>query len=662
MRLKKNIISIILLFFSLPFDAYSQQSVVDSLKKILNSDIPDSSRSLILDRLGLFTMTSKPQIALQFAQKGLLIAKKTGFPKGISRNLNRLGAIYRSIGNYPKSLEMHMEAKKIALECNDLEGLSSIYNQLGVFYSAQKDSKTAINSYMKGLNIAQSINNSNLKRIIFSNLGMDYTFLEKLDSAKIYTEAAYEMAMLQKSNNINVLLMNLGSLYRREKKYTQALDFYRKSIAYSKLVEDDGILSLTYFEMADIFKKTTMLDSSIIYSQKSLEVAESNNNPKNIFLSSTLLSELYDKIDTKKSYKFFKQAASAKDSMFSQEKFIQIQNIKFIDSIKEQELIAKAKEIKNEQRLILMLSIMGVFLLVALILFRSNQLKNKANILLKNQKEEIDIQKNKVENALSELKFTQNQLIQNEKLSSLSELTAGIAHEIQNPLNFVNNFSELSIDLSNELKEEIEKISFPENDKEYISEIISDLTQNQEKINLHGKRASSIVSSMLEHSRVSTGERQSTDINKLAEEYLKLSYHGMKAKKASFKVDFSFFPDLNLPSINIIPQDIGRVMFNIFSNAFYAAAQIENPEVKVFTKFNNKNLIIEVFDNGKGIPKENLHKIFQPFFTTKPTGEGTGLGLSLSYDIITKGNNGKIEVESTEGNGTTFSVFLPFDK
>ncbi len=273
--------------------------------------------------------------------------------------------------------------------------------------------------------------------------------------------------------------------------------------------------------------------------------------------------------------------------------------------------------------------------------------------------------------SLADLKSTQTQLIQSEKLASLGELTAGIAHEIQNPLNFVNNFSELSVDLVKDLKDEIEK---PIQDKEYIGELFDDLSQNQEKINHHGKRASSIVKGMLEHSRASTGVKELTDINKLADEYLRLSYHGLRAKDKDFNADFKTDFDENLPKIQVIPQDIGRVLLNLINNAFYAVNQRKllsndesyTPSVSVTTHYSapplgagGASIIIKVKDNGMGMPESVRTKVFQPFFTTKPTGQGTGLGLSLAYDIVTKGHAGTLEVESTEGVGSEFIIKLP---
>jgi signal transduction histidine kinase len=279
------------------------------------------------------------------------------------------------------------------------------------------------------------------------------------------------------------------------------------------------------------------------------------------------------------------------------------------------------------------------------------------------QKEEIAAQRDSLEQTLDELKTTQKQLIQSEKMASLGELTAGIAHEIQNPLNFVNNFSEVSIELLDELKEEAQA-----GHTDDVIAIATDLTKNLEKINHHGKRADFIVKGMLQHSRTSTGERQPTNINVLADEFLKLSYHGLRAKDKSFNAELITHFDEALSKVNIVQQDIGRVLLNVFNNAFYAVCQKQKmvgadykPEVVITTVIENNQLIIRVKDNGNGIPDAIKDKIMQPFFTTKPTGEGTGLGLSLSYDIVVKGHGGTITVNSEQGKGSEFMISIPIN-
>jgi signal transduction histidine kinase len=270
-------------------------------------------------------------------------------------------------------------------------------------------------------------------------------------------------------------------------------------------------------------------------------------------------------------------------------------------------------------------------------------------------------EKHRAETALSELKSTQAQLIQSEKMASLGELTAGIAHEIQNPLNFVNNFSEINAELAGEISEAIDKGNMDE-----VRTLAADIKSNQEKIREHGKRADSIVKGMLQHSRSSTGAKEPTDINKLADEYLRLAYHGLRAKDKSFNVTIQTNFDPAIGAVSLVPQEIGRVLLNLFNNAFYAVQERSRqnvngyePTVTVSTKRRGNQVAICVADNGAGIPGAIKDKIFQPFFTTKPTGQGTGLGLSLSYDIVTKGHDGSLTVETSEGKGSTFSITLP---
>ncbi len=274
--------------------------------------------------------------------------------------------------------------------------------------------------------------------------------------------------------------------------------------------------------------------------------------------------------------------------------------------------------------------------------------------------DQVTHQKEALETTLSELKSTQSQLIQAEKMASLGELTAGIAHEIQNPLNFVNNFSEVNTELIDELHQELDKGNLDE------AKVISnDIKENEQKINHHGKRADAIVKGMLQHSRTSSGVKEPTDINALADEYLRLAYHGLRAKDKSFNAILKTDFDESIGNINIIAQDIGRVILNLITNAFYAVTEKKKgfvdgfePTVSVSTKRNADQVLICVRDNGSGIPQKVLEKIFQPFFTTKPTGQGTGLGLSLAYDIV-KVHGGEIKVNTKENEGTEFTIALP---
>ncbi|RFZ94679.1 histidine kinase [Mucilaginibacter conchicola] len=293
---------------------------------------------------------------------------------------------------------------------------------------------------------------------------------------------------------------------------------------------------------------------------------------------------------------------------------------------------------------------------------RINERKDELEELVAARTAEITQQRNELQETVKELKATQAQLIQQEKLASLGELTAGIAHEIQNPLNFVNNFSEVSVELLEEMEAEIAK-----GDMEEANAIAADIKQNLEKIRHHGKRADGIVKGMLQHSRASSNVKEPTNLNTIADEYFRLAYHGLRAKDKSFNAELVSNFDESLPMVNMVSQDVGRVLLNMFTNAFYAVHQKQKtiggdfrPKVEVSTKvLPSNNVEIIVRDNGTGIPDAIKDKIMQPFFTTKPAGEGTGLGLSLSYDIIVKAHKGTININSKEGEGSEFIITLP---
>lgn len=296
-------------------------------------------------------------------------------------------------------------------------------------------------------------------------------------------------------------------------------------------------------------------------------------------------------------------------------------------------------------------------LIYAVFQYRSRQLRAR-NILLENKVMERTTD---LKHSLEELRTTQTQLIQSEKMASLGELTAGIAHEIQNPLNFMNNFSEVNAELIDEMQQEIDKGNFAD-----AKAISNDIKENEQKISHHGKRADAIVKGMLQHSRTSTGVKEPTDINALADEYFRLAYHGLRAKDKSFNATMKSDFDERIGNISIIPQEVGRVILNLVTNAFYAVTEKKKqlgdgyePTVWVSTKKTNGTVEIKVKDNGNGIPQKLVDKIFQPFFTTKPTGQGTGLGLSLSYDIITKVHNGQLKVDTKEGEYAEFTISLP---
>ena len=385
---------------------------------------------------------------------------------------------------------------------------------------------------------------------------------------------------------------------------------------------------------------------------------------KEILETSLLLSEAYETVNRDSSIYYYKEAMAAKDSLYDQEKQRQVTSFKFTEELQQQELQNAASELKNKVRIYILAGSLLSLFLIAFFLFKNNRQRQKAYILLQQQKKETDFQKEKAEQALENLKATQAQLIQSEKMASLGELTAGIAHEIQNPLNFVNNFAEVNVDLIEELKTELANGNVRQ-----AEEIASNIKENSAKINHHGKRAEAIVKAMLLHSRGRASVKEPTDINALVDEYLRLAFHGFKAKDKSYSANTKTEFDPSIQKLNVIQQDICRVILNLINNALYAVNQKQKqarlvndqryqPMVTVSTKNLNEKVEIIIKDNGNGIPQKELNKIFQPFFTTKPTGEGTGLGLSLAYDIV-KAHGGEINVVTKENEGMEFVVQLP---
>ncbi len=474
--------------------------------------------------------------------------------------------------------------------------------------------------------------------------------------------------LIAKANNS----FNLNQLETSTQLYKQALTIKPNDPFANNQVQIIGKkLIYNYNDKATNLEKNGLLDSSIFYAHKVLELNKIVQSPGTKLDALDLLSGIYKaKHNTDSLAKYLELTIATKDSLFNQQKILQVQNTAFNERLRQQEQTEQQQQLQNKIKLYSLLAALVVFFIIAFILYRTNRHKQKSYALLQKQKQEIDTQKTKAEQALDELKSTQAQLIQSEKMASLGELTAGIAHEIQNPLNFVNNFSEINKELLVEMKDEMNKGNIDD-----ATAIANDILTNEEKINFHGKRADSIVKGMLEHSRTSTGIKEPTDINKLADEYLRLSYHGLRAKDKSFNADFKTDFDESIGKINIVPQDIGRVLLNLINNAFYAvnekkkispvtpeAEEQYKPLVTVKTSMNppsgSRGVVIIVTDNGNGIPQDIVDKIFQPFFTTKPTGQGTGLGLSLSYDII-KAHDGEIKLESKEGKGSRFIIHLP---
>ena len=655
----------------LSYQAFSQQPDVESFKQLLSSKLADSlkiellnpnltseDRIRIMHSLSYNMLFSKPDSAMIIAQQGLELAKKINYTEGEILCETQIGGVFWILGDYTKAKEIFLKCLKNSY---DVKNSLSIEWSLAWLTSAYRDEgnyKEALKFGLKGLSISKNWSPKVWNLIV----GSVYQGWGKSDSALLYlikgdVESGFAHVTL------GHVYMELGNKLKSKKHYLNSIPILVADNNYKDMAD-------AYKGLAELYKQERVRDTSIYYAGIGLEIAQNASFKKWVMEISLLLSDLYEEDDAWKSLSYYKLAMAAKDSIYNLTNITQSIHSRYNEQLEQ-------LSYQNKIRIYILTSFLGFLVILAFILWRNNRNKQKA--------------KANIERAYSKLKSTQSQLIQSEKMASLGELTAGIAHEIQNPLNFVNNFSEISNELIDEMKEELDK-----GDIDEAKAISNDIKQNLEKINHHGKRADAIVKGMLQHSRSSSGVKEPTDINALADEYLRLAYHGLRAKDKSFNAEFKTDFEPNLPKVNVIPQDIGRVLLNLINNAFYAVQPpppsrnesgtgseggIKNsqtdykPTVIVSTTSSKSPLgdsrlndavgqvgvKISVKDNGNGIPPHIIDKIFQPFFTTKPTGQGTGLGLSLAYDIV-KAHGGELKVETKEGEGTEFIINIPLNE
>ena len=642
-------------------DSTSSYVIID-LKQQLAKAGNDSSRSLIWAGLSYFYAYSSFDSSLLYAEKALKLSNKIDFARGKANALIGFGNLYMRQGDYPMALQYQFQAKELSETFHFKREEAISLTELGFTYQDLSDYDRSIAFSMQ----ARELFNGNSwsfynveNEIAISNT---YMATNKKDSAlacmqKVYDDPKIKIMMpiiLEVLGNINTSLGN----------FAIAKEQLHRAIASDIKNNDLYSLIWAYNSIAKLYQATNQTDSAIYNALKAFTLAEKIQINQGILINSLRLAKEFEASDAGKALYYRKIYDDFYNKMYGQDKVLALQKTLAEQQERQKQVDEKRMEDVNRLKQIASTAGLAILLLVALALYWNNRQKQKANNILQQQKQ-------KIESTLSELKSTQSQLIQSEKMASLGELTAGIAHEIQNPLNFVNNFSEVSNELIDEMNEEIDKGNLQD-----AKDIANDLKQNLEKINHHGKRADAIVKGMLQHSQTSTGQKEPIDINKLADEYLRLAYHGLRAKDKSFNATMKTDFDNSIGKINIIPQDIGRVILNLITNAFYAVderkkMQPENlptgdsgyePTVTVSTKKLNDKTEIRVTDNGNGIPQKVLDKIFQPFFTTKPTGQGTGLGLSMSYDIVTKGHGGELNVTTVENEGTTFTITIPLLK
>jgi two-component system, NtrC family, sensor kinase len=670
-----------LLSFFLAAGAAAQRVNIDSLKTELGRTDNDTVTLFILakitDAYSEINFDSVYQYALQM-QKA---AQKLNLKLEEATALNNVGYALMNKGNFARSLQYLLNTFAIeedpASEKNILSSnyppidefserilppyiqrqmkLSRTRQYAGILYYNAGNFEKALEYYHSSLPVGKQYNNHRMLSITYSTMGRTFLTMKKNDSAFYYLRKAYDYAKkVDYYRYAGSILLNIGRAFQAEKKSDSAEYYFRMALDLSRQNGYFRGVAASNLALAEIHQQTGYPDSNLFYSRLALHSAYDLNAPDLFLRSYRALSDYFKSVNIYDSaVKYQSLVIKINDSIFNSRQAQQFQNIDFDEQQRQQQIEAAKMAYRDKFRLNLLLGGLGLFLIIALLMWRNSLQRKKANILLSRQKDEL-------ETTLSTLKATQKQLIQSEKMASLGELTAGIAHEIQNPLNFVNNFSEINTELLAEMKQGIDQGNFPE-----VKTLADDIIENERKISHHGKRAETIVKGMLQHSRSSSGQNELTDINAMCDEYVRLAYHGLRAKDKSFNADLKTNFDPQAGKINIVPQDIGRVVLNLITNAFYSVNQKRkekkegyHPAICVETKRMNKDIEISVNDNGTGISGEILDKIFQPFFTTKPAGHGTGLGLSLSYDII-KAHGGELKVETKIGEGSRFIIRLP---
>jgi len=653
----------------------------------------------------------------------LKLFEKSGNKLGMYNVHTGLGLMYENQKNWKEAFNSYLAAKKAAEDVPPREVLAGAYNNLGNAYRELGNTDEAYKAFSEALKLSEQVGDKKAIATSQGNLGTIYSLMGRPnDALKSYEEARKRFEEIGSKESTSVSYLEAGSVYFDIKKYEESKQSLEKGLMIAKQIGNKDIISRSYRLLSQIDTATGNYSSALrnydqyITYRDSMHHAEAakqlseqglqyafSKKEDSLRLQQALIAEQLEKqtllstqqqqelklkqasldlaqkekdvqmlkfLQTQTELKLSNEQNEKKLALSEQEKVLQQSQLDkqtLIAKEKEKELLVKDKKItvQKAQRDIWLAGAIG-FLLLSFIMFRNYRQKQKANRLLQQQNIELEEQRDQVKKAMTELQQTQLQLIQKEKMASLGELTAGIAHEIQNPLNFVNNFSEVNVELGNELKQEVKKLALTDEQSQNLHSLADELLMNHEKIVHHGKKAGAIVRNMLQHTRKSSGVKELTNINALVDESLKLSYNGFRNMNKTFATKIETHFDESVSQVNVMPQDLSHALANLLNNAFYAVNEKKKqlngafePTVLVSTKKVGNKIIISVNDNGTGMSEKVSAKVFQPFFTTKPNGEGTGLGLSLSYDVVTKGHGGEMRVESKEGEGANFTIQLP---
>ena len=612
--------------------------------------------------------------SIYYLEKAETVLKGTDLEMLKAENYLITEDTYKGKREYSKALESDFKALEIFENIDYKEGIAECYTRLCDLLYYQEKYAEGADYCQKAIEIQKQLNVPKDLALSYrykaDNLLMLEKFSEALDNISnaidVLKAAGSEEISLSKNYNTR------GNIYKHMERYDEAIAEYQNCYEIAKRNNSENGIIVSLANIGHVHRLQNNYEKALPYTLEAIEMMEKSGNIQNLRENYLHATDAYEALGQYKKALEYNKLYSKMVFTDLEEIIAQLESelqIKY-ETAKKDETIEAQDATISRQRQIQLLYI-GIAVLLAFLLFgmfftiKNNQKKRKAlaklNTELAKNHEELKHTNAKLSQSIDNLKSTQAQLIQSEKMASLGELTAGIAHEIQNPLNFVNNFSEVSNEMIDELFEELNKEDYSE-----VKSISNDLKLNLEKILHHGKRADGIVKGMLQHSRINTGKKEPTDLNKLIDEYLRLAYHGLRAKDKLFNAHLETDYDEAIPAVELVPQDIGRVILNLVTNAFYAVHQKQSssdaenykPTVSLSSKNLKDEIKIKVNDNGNGIPKNIIAKIFQPFFTTKPTGKGTGLGLSMSYDIV-KAHGGEITVKTKEHIGTTFCILIP---
>ncbi|MFI5153809.1 MAG: ATP-binding protein [Chitinophagales bacterium] len=644
------------------------QPLRDSLMTIINLQKDDTNEVKALAQMAL--VSESPDKGIIFGEKGIALAKSLNYAKGEGDCLYSCSYRFVDMRNFSQAVSYCLTALDFFQNARDFRAIAEAKLLLQANFRDLGDYDNSLAYGIAGEQLAEShqlislhdFPGHRLAPLFLAEIAGTYLARKQYDSSLYFIQKAIDENELFNGTVWNFPLYLQGRLLTIQSNYAAAFQNFHKALPLAVSNEFFSDTLQIFRGLSELYLKTGKLDSAIHFA-KTVVNQRYNGETTYTLEAIEILAKAYKlKGEYDSAFKYVEFRNFYQDSLQNNKKLIDIQNQAFTQKLKQQEIIAAQLRYKEQLRFYLLAGGILIILLIAIFQWRNNRLRQKAYSLLERQKQETEQQKAMTEKALMDLKTTQTKLIQSEKMASLGELTAGIAHEIQNPLNFVNNFAEVNRELTEELAGEIEN-----GDLQKIKTIARDIIMNEEKISHHGKRAEAIVKNMLLHSRISMGLRELTDINKLADESLRLSYQSFRGKNTDFNASFQLEFDEGIGKLDINPQDFRRVFLNLFNNAFYATHEKSKfqpgpyqPLIKVSTRKIGDKIEIAVMDNGNGIESRVVDKIFQPFFTTKPAGQGTGLGLSMSYDII-KTHGGKIEVKSIESEFTEFTIILSLD-